>query len=128
MYLPAFASCSVYGASYVHLPRSLYRHTVVYNSTSSVHLNQRYSSNMSTKYVPDGFQNPVTVTLPQNITEEQLLNFPAFETWKSTLQETLRRQYQEPDLPFYDSPFSLHSITVQSVDWFGPKKIGFVKL
>ncbi|PSN69910.1 hypothetical protein BS50DRAFT_519392 [Corynespora cassiicola Philippines] len=82
---------------------------------------------MST-FILDGFENPVEVTLTQNITKEQLLDFPAFRTWKSALQQNLKLQKTDPEHAFYDDPYTLRSITIQSVDWFGRSKIGFVKL
>lgn len=83
---------------------------------------------MST-FMLDGFQEPVEVSLPSNITKDQLLNFPAFKVWKNALQKNLALQ-SDPRHAFHDPPkrYTLRSILVQSVDWFGKSKIGFVKL
>jgi ADP-sugar diphosphatase len=79
-----------------------------------------------------GFREPVKVELTQNITEKQLLDWPAFELWKTTFQSNLELQYKEPNHAFSKDPYVLRSITIQSVDWFvipgRPDKIGFVKL
>lgn len=75
-----------------------------------------------------GFQDPVEVKLTSNITKDQLLAFPAFKKWSETLVINLALQYSQKDHAFHNSPYTLRSIEIQSVDWFGPKKIGFVKL
>lgn len=82
---------------------------------------------MST-FILDGFQDPVPVTLTSDITEDQLLSFPAFKIWRETLQSNLALQYTDTNHAFHNSPYTLRSITIQSVDWFGRTKIGFVKL
>lgn len=76
----------------------------------------------------EGFESPVEVELTDNITEAQLLNFSAFNIWKETLQTNLERQLSNPNHAYHKDPFKLEKIVIQSVDWFGPKKIGFVKL
>ncbi|KAF1949898.1 hypothetical protein CC80DRAFT_497123 [Byssothecium circinans] len=78
-------------------------------------------------FMLDGFQDPVEVTLTSNITKEQLLGFPAFRVWKTTLQSNIALQ-SEASHAFHRDPYSLRSILVQSVDWFGKSKIGFIKL
>ncbi|KAI9774262.1 MAG: hypothetical protein M1840_004156 [Geoglossum simile] len=72
------------------------------------------------------FSPGVPVHLTENITEAQLLGFSAFQTWLSTLKSSLAHQ-KFSDHAFHEAPYSLHSIKIQSVDWFG-KRIGFVKL
>lgn len=74
------------------------------------------------------FREPVKVTLAANITEEQLRTWPAFKTWTSTLRSNLEAQYEDSEHTFNDDPYVLRSIEIQSVDWFGHSKIGFVKL
>lgn len=69
---------------------------------------------------------PVPITLTDNLSGEQLLNFPAFKTWISNLNTSLDQQ-SENGHPFHDAPFVLRSITIQSVDFFG-SQVGFVKL
>ena len=75
-----------------------------------------------------GFRGKVVVTLAAtNITEKQLLDFPAFRNWKETLKSNLELQYTDPAHDFRNDPYLLETITIQSVDWFG-ERIGFVKL
>jgi ADP-sugar diphosphatase len=78
----------------------------------------------------DGFGKPVKVILPAhvNIEEDQLLSFAAFRDWISTLTENLKLQKTTADHPFRDDPYRLLSIEIQSVDFFGREKIGFLKL
>lgn len=75
----------------------------------------------------EGFGDSVEVRLPDNITPEQLLSFPAFEDWKFTLRQNLDLQDTDPDHAFNKDPYKLYSIWIQSVDWFG-SAIGFIKL
>ena len=75
----------------------------------------------------DGFLDSVKVTLTSNITKDQLLAFPAFRTWKDTLQSNLALQDEDTNHAFPNGPYTLRTIEIQSVDWFG-RKIGFVKL
>jgi 8-oxo-dGTP pyrophosphatase MutT (NUDIX family) len=86
------------------------------------------SGSMSAKFQLDGFTDSVDVTLTSNITKDQLLAFPAFKTWQSTLQENIALQYSDETHAFHSDPYTLRSIELQSVDWFGRSKIGFVKL
>ena len=60
------------------------------------------------------------------ISEEQLLQFPAFQTWLVTLQLSLGLQKQDTHR-FHRDPYQLKEIVIQSVDFFGPR-LGFVKL
>lgn len=78
-------------------------------------------------FILHDFSNKVEVTLPRNITKEQLLKFEAFNNWKNSLRANLALQ-ENPDHTFYDWPYRLTKIEVQNVDWFGRDKIGFVKL
>lgn len=75
-----------------------------------------------------GFSPPVPVVLTKDISEQQLMNFAAFNTWCTTIKASLDRQTAEPDHPFHNDPYTLRSVTIQSVDYFGPNRIGFVKL
>jgi ADP-sugar diphosphatase len=75
----------------------------------------------------DNFSPAVPVVLTKEISKHQLLNFPAFNTWLATLESSLARQ-AEPDHPFHNDPYTLRSVTIQSVDYFGPTRIGFIKL
>lgn len=81
---------------------------------------------MSTFKIPD--TNPeVTVNLSPDISKDQLLSFPAFKTWLSTLQHSLSQQSDNKHA-FHTSPYSLRRIDVQAVDIFGQGRVGFVKL
>jgi ADP-sugar diphosphatase len=67
-----------------------------------------------------------------DISKDELLKFPAFQKWLNTLKSSLDQQ-KFSDHSFHKSPYELQKITIQSVDWFGPKnkprsKLGFVKL
>jgi ADP-sugar diphosphatase len=75
----------------------------------------------------DGFSPAVPVVLTKEISKHQLLNFPAFNTWITTLKSSLARQ-TEAEHPFHNDPYTLRSITIQSVDYFSPTRIGFIKL
>ncbi|GAM87166.1 hypothetical protein ANO11243_051870 [Dothideomycetidae sp. 11243] len=67
------------------------------------------------------------IHLPSDLSESQLLSFPAFQTWAKALHHNLSLQ-SNPSHPFHSSPYSLKSITIQSVDFFGNNKPGFIKL
>ena len=72
---------------------------------------------------------PCPVRLTDNITEEQLLSYPAFKIWHKTILHSLALQ-SNPTHDFNKSPYRLREITLQSVDWFGSgdkKRLGFVK-
>ena len=69
----------------------------------------------------------VPVTLTSDLSQEQLLSFPAFKTWISTLQHSLSTQ-QNKSHTFHSAPFKLRKIQVQSVDFFGRGRVGFIKL
>ena len=81
---------------------------------------------MSTFTLPNSTPS-CTVKLVAEISQEQLLSFPPFKTWISTLQHSLAQQ-QSKDHTFHASPYKLRSIDIQTVDIFGGKRLGFVKL
>lgn len=84
---------------------------------------------MSTFHLPQS-NPPCLVHLPQDLTEQQLLSFPAFKTWSNTLLHSLSLQ-SKSNHPFNKSPYKLRSINIQTVDWFGSgekKRLGFIKL
>ena len=81
---------------------------------------------MSTFTLPDSDLD-VSVSLTPDLSKDQLLSFPAFKTWISTLQHSLSLQNQKSHT-FHSSPYVLRKIDVQSVDFFGGNKLGFVKL
>ncbi|OCK82679.1 NUDIX family hydrolase [Lepidopterella palustris CBS 459.81] len=85
------------------------------------------SNTTSTQFTLDSsFFPPCTVNLPHGLTRDELLSFPAFKNWISTLQYNLSLQ-SHPSHTFHASPYQLRHIDVQSVDWFG-KRLGFVKI
>ncbi|KAI9790957.1 MAG: hypothetical protein M1833_001731 [Piccolia ochrophora] len=71
---------------------------------------------------------PVPVALTSDLSQTQLLSFPAFKTWLSTLQQTLSLQRLDKSHTFHSVPYTLRSIDIQSVDFFGEDRIGFIKL
>ncbi|KAI9691551.1 MAG: hypothetical protein M1822_007622 [Bathelium mastoideum] len=81
---------------------------------------------MSTFTLPNS-SPPCPVKLVPELSQEQLLSFPAFKTWISTFQHSLARQ-QSKDHTFHTSPYKLNSIDIQTVDFFGGGRLGFVKL
>jgi len=87
--------------------------------------NPPVSRNMS--FNLDYFSPAVPVVLTKEISKHQLLNFPAFHTWITTLKSSLDRQ-TEVDHPFHNDQYALRLITIQSVDYFSPTRIGFIKL
>ena len=81
---------------------------------------------MSTFILPNS--NPeCPVRLTSSLSKDQLLSFPAFKTWSSTLQHSLSTQKNQSHV-FHDSPYKLRTIDVQSVDFFGGGRLGFIKL
>ncbi|OAP56865.1 hypothetical protein AYL99_08977 [Fonsecaea erecta] len=70
----------------------------------------------------------IPITHPSTLTKDQILNFPAFKTWLSTLQRSLSLQHSSTSHPFHESPYSLRSIEIQSVDFFFGHRLGFLKL
>src|SRR3954454_1865464 len=81
---------------------------------------------MSTFNLPDTTP-AVPVKLTEELSKDQLLAFPAFKTWLSTLKSSLDLQKQDSH-SFHSAPYTLRSITVQSCDFFGGGRLGFVKL
>ncbi|KAL8831623.1 MAG: hypothetical protein Q9170_005211 [Blastenia crenularia] len=81
---------------------------------------------MSTFKLP--YSEPeVPVNLTCDLTQEQLLCFPAFKNWIGTLQHSLATQANQSHT-FHSSSYKLRKIDIQSVDFFGGKRLGFVKL
>ena len=81
---------------------------------------------MCTFHLPNSVPE-VPVRLTSDLSREQLLSFPAFKTWISTLQHSLSTQ-QKKSHTFHSAPYKLRNIEIQSVDYFGGKRIGFIKL
>ncbi|EBA27440.1 hypothetical protein V6Z90_005495 [Aspergillus fumigatus] len=69
----------------------------------------------------------VPVTSLNDLSKDDLLCFPAFQIWLSTLQRSLQRQHN-PSHEFSHNPYVLRKINVQSVDYFKGGRLGFVKL
>ena len=69
----------------------------------------------------------VSVHLTEDLGRDQLLSFPAFQNWLSTLQHSLSLQ-KNKDHTFNSAPYKLRKIDIQSVDFFGGGRVGFVKL
>lgn len=67
------------------------------------------------------------ITVPPELSQDQLLSFPPFKTWLSSLSQSLVQQSQSSH-PFHSSPYRLRSIEIQAVDFFGGKRLGFLKL
>ncbi|KAL9114191.1 MAG: hypothetical protein Q9187_007516 [Circinaria calcarea] len=81
---------------------------------------------MSTFTLPDSHP-AVFISLTADLSQDQLLSFPAFKTWIATLQHSLSLQKQRSH-PFNSSPYILKKIDIQAVDFFGGERLGFVKL
>lgn len=79
---------------------------------------------MSTFTIPD---SNLSVNTTPDLTRDDLLAFPAFKIWLSTLQHSLARQ-QNPSHEFHQDPYTLRKIDIQSVDRFGGGRLGFIKL
>lgn len=69
----------------------------------------------------------VPVNTLNDLSKDDLLSFPAFQIWLSTLQRSLQRQHH-PSHEFNHNPYVLRKINVQSVDYFKSGRLGFVKL
>jgi ADP-sugar diphosphatase len=81
----------------------------------------------------DIFDPPVDVRiLTEHVTEEQLMSWNPFTNWAKTLKESLELQTQLDHTgkkhPFHEFPYTVRSVDIQAVDWFGRGKLGFVKL
>ncbi|KAG9717407.1 hypothetical protein KCU73_g15376, partial [Aureobasidium melanogenum] len=80
---------------------------------------------MSTFTLP-GSSPECPVHLTDDLTKEQLLSFPAFKNWSETLQHSLKQQKSKSHT-FHEAPYKLRRIDIQSVDFFGGERIGFIK-
>lgn len=115
-------------SKYSQLCSMLYRLRLAANHLTSSKLPPLKSSltAMSTFSFPNS-KPEVPVHLIPDLSQEQLLSFPAFTTWVSTLQHSLSTQHNKSHT-FHSAPFKLRSIKIQSLDFFGRDRIGFVKL
>ncbi|PWY75161.1 hypothetical protein BO70DRAFT_364240 [Aspergillus heteromorphus CBS 117.55] len=62
----------------------------------------------------------------QQLSRDDLLRFPAFRIWLSTLHRSLSRQ-QHPSHEFASDPYVLRKIEIQAADYFGGGRLGFLK-
>ncbi|KAL4730929.1 hypothetical protein ACLX1H_002971 [Fusarium chlamydosporum] len=69
----------------------------------------------------------IPLNLPDGLSQEQLDSFRPFNNWVDTLTNSLRLQ-SDSSHPFHKDPYALRSVTIQSFDLFGGKRVGFVKL
>ena len=106
------------------LPRSRLTSRHLYPAIAKASLGSK--AVMSTFVIPDTSPD-VTVCLTEDVKEEQLLSFPAFKSWLSTLQHSLSLQSNK-DHTFNACPYKLRKIDIQAVDFFGGGRLGFVKL
>ncbi|KAI9676167.1 MAG: hypothetical protein M1817_000912 [Caeruleum heppii] len=83
---------------------------------------------MSTSFNLPSTSPAVPVSLPPDLKQEQLLSFPAFKTWLSTLQHSLSLQTRDAKHTFHHQPYKLRRIDVQAVDFFGKGRVGFIKM
>ena len=93
---------------------------------ASLPLTSRQLGRMSSFVLPDT-KPAVSVQLTPDLSQSQLVSFPAFKIWLSTLQHSLSRQ-QDPSHEFHAAPYALRKVEIQAVDFFGGGKLGFVKL
>lgn len=81
---------------------------------------------MSTFILPHS-EPECPVQLAKGLSKDQLLSFRPFKDWISAVQKSLATQ-QSADHAFHASPYKLRKIDIQSVDFFGGSRIGFIKL
>jgi hypothetical protein len=82
-----------------------------------------FSATMSTFTLPNSSPE-CPVRLTPELSKNQLLSFPAFKTWISTLQHSLSIQENKSHV-FHAAPYKLRNIDVQSVDFLGGGRLGF---
>jgi len=74
------------------------------------------------------FSPSVEVTLPTNLTQEQLLAYRPFNLWLDTIRDSFKLQkHRSHSFHKREERYSLHSINIHSVDFFG-SRIGFLKM
>lgn len=78
------------------------------------------------RYLDHNGSATLPVSCPAELSREDLLRFPAFRIWLTTLQHSLSRQ-QHPSHEFSKDPYILRKIDIQSVDRFGGGRLGFLK-
>ncbi|GAP87147.2 putative NUDIX domain-containing protein [Rosellinia necatrix] len=70
----------------------------------------------------------ISVSLPEGVSKEQILSFPPFNNWLSTLTASLALQRRDPRHPFHADPYALRSVAVRSADLWAGGRAGFVML
>lgn len=110
-------------ASQLSRLRLTLRHTVCSRNLAATMSTSTSTSSFS---LPHG-DSEVSVHHTPGLRQDQLLSFPAFKTWLSTLQHSLATQKQKSHT-FYEAPYQLRRIDIQHVDFFGEERIGFLKL
>ncbi|PYH95341.1 NUDIX family hydrolase [Aspergillus ellipticus CBS 707.79] len=70
--------------------------------------------------------DPIPVSCAADLSRDDLLRFPAFQIWLTTLQRSLKRQ-QHPSHEFASDPYVLRKIDIQTADYFGGSRLGFLK-
>ncbi|RMZ91418.1 hypothetical protein DV736_g1334, partial [Chaetothyriales sp. CBS 134916] len=90
---------------------------------------------MSNFFLPhDSPFSGTLVQVPHILNPKDLLAFRPFTDWLATLSKSLALQSSNPAHPFHSSPYRLHSINIQAVDFFHPlsgatrPRLGFLKL
>ena len=83
------------------------------------------AASMSSFTIPS--HDGIPVTSVPGLSKDTLLGFPAFQTWLSTVQNSLERQHNARH-EFHADPYVLRSINIQAVDFFGGGRLGFVKM
>ncbi len=81
---------------------------------------------MSTFTLPNS-ESKVIIHLTPDLEEDQLLSFLPFKTWINTLEHSLSTQKSKSHT-FHAAPYKLRKINIQSVDFFGDGRVGFIKL
>lgn len=72
-------------------------------------------------------ESGVRVNSVPGLSENDLVSFPAFKVWISTVQRSLAQQKHSAH-EFYHDPYQLRKIDIQSIDRFGGGRLGFVKM
>ena len=108
-----------------HLSSQISKHT-----TSNLRLIRRIPSRTASNMTTPGFtlpQSNLRVNTISDLSQDELVSFPAFKMWLSTLQESLARQ-SDSSHPFHEDPYHLRQIDIQAIDRFGGGRLGFIKM
>jgi ADP-sugar diphosphatase len=73
----------------------------------------------------DDFKPPVHVELPFNVTQKQL---PTLQGMNRHITHQSETAAIDPNHVLHSDPYVLRKIEIQSVNWFGASRVGFVKL